>query len=422
MSASLPVPSASMRTALRNMAWVLGDKALAMALGLLIVGLIARSLGPVGSGHFAYAAALLQVGLGLSLVCSGSALLPRFCRINAALPGAMANVFVVRMLVSVVATLAMLAWCWLAIEDPQRRLVSMILVLAVPLMEPFHVIALYWLSRNHNRPNIIARGLGLLLRTAIVALGLHLGAPLWLIAAAWVFEAGLNAAIQCAQLHLAMPAQRFARYVRESRARAYFGFGVRFVLSLWLQSLFIRLDRLLLAERMDSEPFGVYAVAMQLTEVWIQVAYLIGISMATAFLYRRIREGRFALAFFGTAAAMTGVGLAGLGAAWLFGPWLLRVVFGPRFDGSLPFLLAGMAVAVLLFANQIVQLTLTTLDRPRLLVLSWATAVLVAAPLIWFGYPAWGAFSGPIGLAAGVVSGWLVQLARASVVHDALRG
>jgi hypothetical protein len=66
------------------MAWVLGDKALAMVVGLMIFGLIGRALGPIGSGHFAYATALLQVGLGLSLVVSGSALLPRFCRIGSA--------------------------------------------------------------------------------------------------------------------------------------------------------------------------------------------------------------------------------------------------------------------------------------------------------------------------------------------------
>jgi hypothetical protein len=74
--ATLPDDTSTLRTALRNMAWVLGDKALAMLLGLLIFGLIARALGPAGSGHFAYATALLQVGLGLSLVCS--------CRVFAA--------------------------------------------------------------------------------------------------------------------------------------------------------------------------------------------------------------------------------------------------------------------------------------------------------------------------------------------------
>ena len=87
-------PSSGRSQALRNMAWLLGDKALALLIGLAIFGLIARTMGPVGSGHFAYASAMLQTGLGLSLVCAGVVLLPRFCRMHGALPGAIANVFV----------------------------------------------------------------------------------------------------------------------------------------------------------------------------------------------------------------------------------------------------------------------------------------------------------------------------------------
>lgn len=388
------------------MAWILGDKLVAMALGLVIFGLIGRALGPIGSGQFAYAAALLQVGLGLSLVCSSSALLPRFCRIQAAMPGAIANVFVVRMVASLVSMVVMLGFCALTIDDPQRRMVSMVLLLAVPLIEPFHVIATYWSSRNHNRPNIIARSSGLLCRAAVVAIGLKLGAPVWLLALAWVIEAGINGAIQSLQLRLALPGRRLRRFVRPQRALMYLRFGVRFVFSLWLQVLFIRLDRLLLGERMAAEPFGLYATAMQLMDVWVQVASLVGVSLATAYLYRRIRQGRFGLAFAGTTAAMTLVGLAGLAGAWLFGPVLLRVVFGPRFLDSYPFLLAGAAFAVLLFANQILQLTLTTLDRPLWLGGMWLVATAVAAPVIWFAYDSLGAFSGPLGLSLGLLAGW----------------
>ncbi len=399
--------ASTVRTALRNMAWILGDKALAMVLGLLIFGMIGRALGPIGAGHFAYAAALLQVGLGLSLVCSGSALLPRSCRMQSGMPGAIANVFAVRMASSVAALAAMALFCVLVIDDPQRLIVSLILLLVVPLIEPFAVIATYWSSRNHNRPNVIARSTGLILRAAIIALGIGVSAPVWVLAAAWIVEAGVNAGIQSLQLRRAMPGQQLRRYVSRNRTQAYLRFGARFVLSLWLHVLYTPLDRLLLGERMASEEFGLYATAMQLMDVWIQVAYLIGISLATAYLYQRIREGRFARAFLGTSAAMTAVGLAGLAGAWLLGPMMLRLVFGAQFAGSQPYLLAGAALAVLLFANQIVQLTLTTQGRSRRLAVMWAVAVGVAAPAIWFGSDWLGGFAGPAGLAARLIAGWL---------------
>lgn len=410
MTPSLSQPRGAARVALSNMAWVLGDKVVAMVLGLVIFGLIARALGPSGSGHFAYATALLQVGLGLSLVCSGAALLPRFCRMHAALPGAIANVFVVRMLASVVAMLGAMAYCVLTIQDSQRLMVSLIVLLAVPLIEPFYVIATYWSSRNHNQPNIVARSSGLIARAVVVALAVALHAPVWILALAWVVEGAVNASIQSAQLRRAMPHRRLRRFVRVSRGKAYFGFGVRFVASLWLAVLFSRLDRLLLSERMEPEGFGIYATAMQLTDVWTQVAYLIGVSMATAYLYRRIREGRFAKAFVAITAAMASIGLAGVLVAWLAGPVVLRTVFGAPFIASQPFLVAGMGVAVLQFVDQIVLLTLTTLDRPHLLAVKWLVAVAVAAPTIWFGYPTYGAFAGPLGLAAGLLAGWILAL------------
>lgn len=397
----------TVRVALANLFWILGDKALAMVLGLLIFGMIGRALGPSGAGHFAFGAALLQVALGLSLVCSASALLPRFCRIHAALPGAIANVFTVRMAASVAALAVMSLYCVLVIDNPQRRSISLVMLLAVPLIEPFAVIAMYWNSRNHNRPNVIARVSGLLTRTAAIAAGIALGAAWWLLAAAWVLEAAIGAFIQTRQLRVALPGRQLHRFVSKARCTAYLRFGARFVVGSWLHVAYTRLDRLLLGERMPTEAFGLYATAMQLMDVWVQVAQLIGVSLATAYLYRRIRAGNFLPAFFGAAGLMSAVGLAGLAGAWLFGSTVLRLVFGEPFAASQPFLLSGAALAVLLFANQIVQLTMATLDRPSALVVMWLVAVAVAVPAISFGYDVLGAHAGPAGLATGLIAGWI---------------
>lgn len=397
----------SLGVALRNMAWVLGDKALAMALGLLTFGMLGRTLGPAGAGHFAFAAALLQVGLGLSLVCSAGPLLPRFCRMHAGLPGAVANVFAVRLVASVVAAAAMVLYTVLAIGDETRRTVALILVLAVPLIEPFAIAQTYWSSRNHNRPTVVARSSSLIVRTLWVALGLALGAPPWLLALAWIVESALSAALQTWQLRRALGHARLRRFVTRGRSAAYLRFGLRFVLGSWLHVLFTRVDRLLLAERMPAETFGLYATAMQLMDVWVQVASLVGVSLATAYLYGRMREGGFARAFVLCTAAMTGLGLVGLaGAAWLGVP-LLRGVFGPQFVAGQPFLVWGAALAVLLFANQVVQLTLAGLDRARALVTLWTVAVAVAAFVVWFGFDRLGPAAGPIGLATGLVAGWI---------------
>jgi O-antigen/teichoic acid export membrane protein len=392
-------------TALRNMAWLLGDKGLALIVGLGIQGLIARSLGPEGSGHFAFASAMLQTGLGLSLACAGVALLPRFCRMNQALPGALANVFVLRLVSSTLAALVMIAYCFWAEENPVRREVSIVMLAAIPLIEPFYVFATYWQSRNHNRPTVIARSSGLIVRAALVVAAVVMGAPVWVIAASWLIESAINAAIQTFQIRSQFGGRMRAR-VRATRVSRYLRFGMRFMLALWLAQLFLRLDRLVLANHLNAHDFGIYAASMQLVEVWTQVAYLIGSSIATAFLYKHLRTGEIVRSFAITAAAMLGIGLCGLLGAWALGPIVLKLVYGPAFAGSLPFLIAGSAMAAMLFVDQAVDMLIMGLNRPRLLVLKWGLAVSGAALAFALGFARWGAFIGPLGLACGVLAGW----------------
>jgi len=409
--AAAPAPVSDRAAALFNMAWLLGDKAFALVVGLVIFGAIARTYGPTGSGHFAYASALLQTGLGLSLVCAGVALLPRFCRMQAGPPGALAgtiaNVFVLRMVASVLAMVAMMLFTVFTVQEPERRTVALIMLMAVPLIEPFYIFATYWLSRNDNKPTVIARSSGLVLRSAVVLLGVWWGAPLWLLATAWVLEAALNAGVQTLLVRPALPGLSLRRQVSPLRMRRYLGFGVRYVLALWLAQVFLRLDRLMLAEWLDPHDFGVYAAPMQLVEVWAQVAYLIGSAIATAYLYKRLDEHSRTRAFLVTAASMAGIGLLGLLGAWLAGPMLLRLVFGPAFAGSAPFLVAGAAFAVLLFADQAVDMLVMANDRPWLLAFKWGTALSVAAGVMWVGFPHLGAFVGPAAGAAGLLAAWL---------------
>lgn len=399
------------RTTLVNLAWVLGDKAFAMAAGLLIFGIIGRHYGPEGAGHFSYAVAMLQVALGLSMVCGATAMLPRLCTIHGAMAGALANIFTVRMAASLLALAAMSAFTALTVSDPVRRQVTLVVLLAVPLIEPFAIIGAYWNSRNQNRPNVVARSTGLLVRLLALAGGIALGAAPWLLAATWVLEAAVNSAIQWRQLGRALPGRRFARYVRRQRCTAYLRFGARFMVGSWLHVLYTRIDRLLLGERLPAETFGLYAVAMQLLDVWLQVGMLVALSMSTAFLYRRIREGDPGRALLIGVLAMGGTGLLGLLGAWWCGEWMLRVVFGPQFDDSYPYLLAAMAVGVLLFINQIITTMLATLNRPARIAVLWGVAAAVTALVIGWGAASYGAIIGPAAMAAGLLCGWSVLLA-----------
>ena len=412
-------PARAGGTALRNLAWLTGDKVLAVVLGLVVFGLIARHFGPEGAGRFSYAVAVLQSTLGLALVCSSAAVMPRLCRLgDGAAARAVANVFVVRLAGALLAAAAVAVYVALAVDDPLRRTLTLILVATVPLLEPFHAFSTFWISRNRNGRPVTARGLGLVTRLAVVLIALWAGASAWIVALAWVAEALVTASLQAGFLAGVRPWRMLQGAVRTRRAGAYLRYAVRFSAGLWLSHLFLRLDRLWLAERLSGHEFGLYATSMQLVEVWLQVAMLLAGSMAPAFLYRALRRSDALRDHRSTLAVLAALGLAGLAVALLLGRELLLVVYGPGFVAGHGYLVAGFAAAVPFFLDQFVQISITANNRPWLLATKWGVAVLVALATLVFATPSLGAYAGPLGLALGMLASWTAVALCYRVVRD----
>ena len=394
--------------ALRNLGWLTGDKLLSVGLGLLVFGLIGRHYGPQDAGRFSYGVAVLPTTLGLALVCSSAALMPRLCRMGDGVAArAVANVFVVRLVGALLAAAGVAAYLVMTVDDPVRRSIALAMVASVPLLEPFHVFSSYWISRNSNGRPVTARALGLLARLAVVLVALWAGAAPWVVAMAWLAEAMVTAFAQTAFLGGVRPWATLRASVRVRRATPYLRYAVRFAVGLWLSHLFLRLDRLWLAERMDSHAFGLYATAMQLVEVWLQVAMLMAGSMAPAFLYHALRRSDALADHRATLGLLLLIGLAGLAGALLAGRGLLVAVYGTGFAGGYGYLVAGFAAAVLFFVDQFVQISITANNRPGTLAAKWGTAVLVALATLALMTPLLGAYAGPLGLALGLIGGWI---------------
>jgi PST family polysaccharide transporter len=397
--------------AARNFGWLMLDKALAVFFGLAVFGLIARWFGSTASGHFAYALALLQSALGLSLVCSAAVLLPRLYRMRTGVAATLANVFVVRLGGSVLGAIAAALFALVAIEDPVRLHLALIVLLAVPLIEPFYTAVVYWQSRNDNRRPTLCRAAGLIVRAAVVILAIFLGAPLWVVALAWVLEASVLAFLLYSSVRPLATLGVFIQRVTPQRSLTYARYGARFLLGLWLANLFVRLDRLVLGQLLPAPEFGIYASAMQLVDVWLQVAYITSFAIGPAFLYKALASPTDSRQLWRVAAMMGGFGCVGLLGALLFGEMAMRLVFGPQFVPGAPYLVAGTAFGVLLFVDQVVQLRITAGNRPLALTIKWAAGCLGAVAVQAATYHSLGAYAGPTGLAAGVFFGWVATWA-----------
>ncbi|HEU4622682.1 MAG TPA: oligosaccharide flippase family protein [Burkholderiaceae bacterium] len=407
VTANLP-PRRTVRLAvLRNFLWLFADKALAIVVGLVVFGLLARQYGPVGSGHYAYAMALLQTTLGLSFVCAAAAIMPRLCRRNHGVGAMVANVWIVRMVGTTLAAIAVAIFTLLTVNDHDRLVISLVTLMAAPLIEPFFIAVTYWQSRNLNRPPVIIRSVGLVARGAFVIVAVWLGAPVWVPALAWVLEALVAAVMQTSSMRALAPLSQLKRTITRQRAMALFRFGVRFQIGLLLSHLFLRTDRLVLAHLLTPHDFGIYGTAMQLVEVWLQIATIIGVSIGPAFFYRALEEGRSTRWYVRVLGAIACIGLLGVLGAWLLGEWALSTVFSPEFAAGYRYLVAGTGFAALFFVDQAVVLTLTAGNRPRALAAKWGIACATSALVLWGLFDLLGAFAGPVGLSAGMIASWI---------------
>jgi O-antigen/teichoic acid export membrane protein len=194
------------------------------------------------------------------------------------------------------------------------------------------------------------------------------------------------------------------------RSTRYFRYGIRFLLGIALGQLFLRGDRLVLAQLMSAHEYGIYATGMQLVDVWHQVGQIIGVSIGPAFLYAALRDRPRLTAHWRTVLGLAALGLSGLAMATLLGRPVIGLIFGPQFEASYPYLVAGTAFAVLAFVDVFVTISIAVKRQPYLLAAKWAVSAAVAIATQVALFPVLGGFSGPLGLTCGLVSGWLTLL------------
>jgi len=395
--------------ATRNFLWQISEKVLAAGVGVLVFGLIARQYGPDVSGHYAYAMTLMQTALGMSLVCSAGALLPRVARMRLGVAAMLANVFVVRLVGSTIAT-GLVAIYIASSESGMRLAVTLIALASVPFMEPFYVATMYWQSRNQNRAPVLNRSCGLAVRATLVVAAVAMNARPWVPAIAWFIEALIVARLHLLSLKELVAGRRIAARVSAWRIRRYSAYGARFLIGVLLGTLFMRADRLVLARLLDPHEYGLYATAMQLVEAWLQVAQVIGTSIGPTYLYAALRRHQTLRAHIPVIAGLALTGGVGLALAVMFGEQVIDLLFGARFERSYPFLVAGTAYGVLAFVDLFVVAYIAVARRPVLLTIKSATSLVTVLCALYLLFPDLQAQAGPASLAIGLLCGWLALI------------
>jgi O-antigen/teichoic acid export membrane protein len=315
-----------------NTGWIMADRIVRGAIGVLFGLLIARELGPAAFGQLGFAQALTAITgifalLGLETVVVRE--IVRDPRSAGEVLGSAALLRLVGALFGFGAAMAAIHLFHPA--DTELHLLVAILA-AGSLFQVSDVIELYFQANAKFRLASMAR-LGACLANALLRTGLLLsGASVSAFAWCFTFEIGVGTFLLW---RFYRPAAEQRWQVRADRIRKLVRDGWPLAASALIIMAYMRTDQLLLGQMLGTDTLGIYMAAVRLTEMW----YVLPIALAAA-AFPHIVEARqrssaeFTSAMYGlyrslaAAALVLGVVLA-LGA----GP-IVSLLYGAQYAES----------------------------------------------------------------------------------------
>lgn len=373
-----------------NTGWLLADRLARMAGGFLVGVWLARYLGPGDYGILSYALALsalfsifpragteeIVIHDLVSSPGHAAAVLGGAFRLKAA--GALAGFGLS------VGTAALLR------PGDGSALATVALVSGTLLFQPAEIFGWYFQARLQSRYPVVARGAAFLAATGLKVALILAGAPLVVLAGAFLLEAALG----------------FTSLALLFRARApapgWFRAGAGHALSAWRRSwpvalagfcalVYTRIDKVMLARLAGDAAVGHYAAAGRIAELWYYLPMTALVSTFPALVAARARApGEYRARLQRAYDRLSRLSLAGSLALAVSARWLIGLLFGPAFSGSGPVLeiQAWSAVPALALALKAQWAVMENLQKHNLACL--ATAALLNFLLNLALIPAWG--------------------------------
>jgi len=381
-----------------NLIWMIVERGLQVGIGICVVAMLARALGPERFARFQYAQSVVLVAGSMAFVCSAEVLVPRLVSASSTLAQGrlLAHAFVLRLLGAAGGYALMLAFLGLTSAPLEVWQAALLLGTTFILREPFGVVIAWMQAHINNRPSTLMTLTALVVKVAIVT-GLYVAGieSIAGYAAAFAVEAVVLAMLLSAYYLLNAPTQKILLRVPLMHDLATS--GALFWASFMLMLASRRVDQLVLQPVVPASTFGAYAACMQILDNFTLLATILATGMAPAYVYR-ITEWPIALRnVLRITAVLAVAGLLGGGTIALLAPWIVHLLYGSAFAPAATLLRVAALISVLVFVDVGLTLIAVHLRRPLWIVMKWA--VVLAGSLavdLWLipRHGVWGAMAG----------------------------
>jgi O-antigen/teichoic acid export membrane protein len=373
-----------------NAGWMVADRLVRMALGLVVGAWVARYLGPPQFGAFNFALAFVALFSPLATLGLERIVVRDLVDHPDRTPDILGSAFLIRMAggcVTLALSVAVVAW--LRPGDPLA--VALVAVMAAAsVVQALDVIDLWFQSGMRARHAVVATGTAFLVAAVLRMTLILMRAPLIAFAWAALVEMAL-AGVGLVLVYRGHGGRLSTWRWSGERARALVADGWPLMLSSVMILIYLRIDQVMLGQMASAAELGAYSAAVKLVEVWYFVPTTLVAAVFPSIVearrlgeqvfYQRLQQLYNAMAIAAYAVALP---------TCLLARGIVVTVFGDAYASAGPML--AVLVWSILFTNLGVArssfLTTMNMTRPYFVTVALGAVVNVALNLLLI--PRWG--------------------------------
>lgn len=329
----LNINSVDANKVINNIAWLFFDKILRMGVGVFVIVLLARYLGPEQFGLFNFTSALIAL-FGAFSALGLNAIVTRDLVVKENKEQILATAFGLRVFSSLIAYIALTVSIFILRSDDTLAK-SLTLIMGLSLFFTTSDIIKYWFeSQVTSKYTVIIENLAFLIFAAIKLVLIYLKAPL--------ITFGFIVALQSLFVFIGL----FYIYNRNSRALRRWAFDraeAKYLLSeswpliisstAWI--IYTKTDQIMIGQMLDDTQVGLYSAASQLSEIANFLPTIITFSIVPVILKLRNKNSqlynkRFQQLYYVTITMMVGAAII---VSALSG-FIIKIIYGEQYIAS----------------------------------------------------------------------------------------
>lgn len=335
-----------------NIAWLVGGHVFRVGLGLLVLSLVARFLGPDQFGILNYTIGLAVIFTSIATLGMEGIIIRELVRHPDSAPEILGTGFALRTAGSVVAVGVVVAVAMAVRTDPSYLPYLLVISLAF-LPQSFEVIDLWFQKHIQSKYTILAKSAAILAGSGVKIALVIWKAPLMLFCVAYVFDFILAAAAMLI-VYETRGGKFWSWNFSGQIARVLLRDSWPLMLSGLIVTAYMRIEQILVMNVLGSGVAGVYYASAKIIDIWALIPSFILTSVYPLLVEKRKSDPKTYHRRLQTVFdAMAGLGYVLALAVCLLAPVIIQVMYGPAYRGAVVILMIQAWYAPIFFSGSV---------------------------------------------------------------------